>query len=205
MTVYALLLLISAYNNEVTTSYQLVALLTPPACMERVMSYEFVLPARRHNKMPKKPVHPMFSDEDSDLRYAGWTNTNGYATTGRVVDGQDQRFYAHRIVLARKLGRPLVGKEEVDHEDRNNLNCKRDNIRLATRSQNNANRPSSRKNRNGLKGAYQSPNRTYWKAAIGINGKGVHIGTFKTEQEAHEAYMKRAKEVHGEFAFQGAK
>lgn len=34
-----------------------------------------------------------------------------------------------------------------------------------------------------------------WMAQIRINGKKVHLGCFKTEKEAHEAYIEKRKAV----------
>jgi hypothetical protein len=44
-------------------------------------------------------------------------------------------------------------------------------------------------------GGYQ-----YWVSRIKKDGKSYYLGAFKTEIAAHRAYIKKAKELHGEFA-----
>lgn len=39
-----------------------------------------------------------------------------------------------------------------------------------------------------------------WCAHIRDHGKARHLGTFRTAEEAHAAYVAAAKEVFGEFA-----
>lgn len=89
----------------------------------------------------------------------------------------------------------------LDHVDRNGLNNKIDNLRSATVSQNCANK--AHYNKHGLKGIGFDKRHGKWYANIQINKKQTRLGTFKTKEEAHEAYMKAAKNIHGEFASDG--
>lgn len=49
-----------------------------------------------------------------------------------------------------------------------------------------------------FKGVSRSLSR--WRAHINHAGKTHHIGTFNTEVEAHQAYVRAAKNMHGDFA-----
>jgi hypothetical protein len=69
------------------------------------------------------------------------------------------------------------------------------NLRNATYTQNKWN---SKAKRIGLKGA--SFNGWSWCGQIQVGRKNKHLGSFKTEQEAHNAYCKAAGEHFGEFA-----
>jgi hypothetical protein len=62
---------------------------------------------------------------------------------------------------------------------------------------------SRRNNSVGLKGAsrfYNPGNRARWRSTITVNRKRIFLGLFHTAEEAHEAYCKKAAELHGEFA-----
>ena len=85
---------------------------------------------------------------------------------------------------------------EVDHKDQNGLNNCKINLRVATKSQNQANRKT--KGKCGYKGI--SPHRLRFMAKIKIGQKQVYLGLFKTPQEAAQAYDEAAVKQHGEFA-----
>lgn len=111
----------------------------------------------------------------------------------------------HRVILARMLRRPLLRSEDVDHEDRNPLNNRQNNLRLATRSQNGANKNVQSNSSSGLKGASWDKKARKWRAQLQFNGKGIHLGYFDTVEEAHTAYCEGAIKYHGEFANSGQK
>lgn len=49
--------------------------------------------------------------------------------------------------------------------------------------------------KSGLRGAYLEPGNR-WVAKIGVNGKSIHLGTFKSAQSAHGAYMEAKAKYH---------
>lgn len=142
-----------------------------------------------------------FIDEaDADLLNKHWTpivspkwNTV-YIKTGNNLS-------MHRIVMERVLGVPIPKGYCVDHRNRNGLDNTRENLRLATQSQNLANSNTRRTNSTGLKGVTRLGNRFF--SRITVNGKYFHLGSFGTPEEAHNAYVAAAKEHHGEFACAG--
>lgn len=89
---------------------------------------------------------------------------------------------------------------EVDHKDRDGLNNTDDNLRLATESQNQANRTALKNNRCGFKGVVYYARRNVYRARIKMLGKTHHLGYFKTPEEAARAYDAKARELFGEFA-----
>jgi hypothetical protein len=91
-------------------------------------------------------------------------------------------------------------KPTIDHRDGDCTNNRWNNLRRATRSQNNANRSRPRHNTSGYKGASRCRRSGKWLAHIGINGKIIFLGRFETPQEAHAAYLKAARKLFGEFA-----
>jgi hypothetical protein len=100
--------------------------------------------------------------------------------------------YMHRLLMAAPSG--LC----VDHIDGNTLDNRRANLRLATHSENLRNMKRKKNNRSGYRGVHRVRNR--WCAQITCNRKVRTLGTFATAEEAHEAYVKAATELHGEFA-----
>ncbi len=93
----------------------------------------------------------------------------------------------------------MQSDEMFDHKDQNKLNGQKSNLRLATYSQNGANRNKWAK----------SPTSEYkgvcfkngcWYSTIKVNYKQIHLGCFSDEILAAKAYNKAAKKHFGEFA-----
>lgn len=112
-----------------------------------------------------------------------------------------QEYLRYRIVWVLCNGEWPAG--QIDHVDRNPLNDRIENLRLATPSQNQANQLISRRNTSGYKGAYWRPERGHWTARIIVQGKKSYLGSYATPEEAHAAYMAAAREHFGEFACEG--
>ena len=93
----------------------------------------------------------------------------------------------------------------MDHIDRDGLNNRRGNLRLATQTQNNANSigsPTRRMSR--YKGVYWDRDNRYrasgyWIATVMVNGKQI-TRCAATEIEAAAAYNQLALQHFGEFA-----
>jgi ribosomal protein L24E len=106
----------------------------------------------------------------------------------------------HRIIVNAKPG------EIVDHKNGNGLDNRKSNLRICSKSQNNANRKSKKNGKSKYLGvSVQSYNTLTGKtilyvATIKKDGKRIYIGSFKCEKTAALAYNKKAKELHGVFA-----
>ena len=87
----------------------------------------------------------------------------------------------------------------VDHKDRRPDNNCRSNLRIATQSQNRANRRMSRQSKSGYIGVEPVSNQRY-KGYINVNGKRISLGQYSTGEEAAIARDKAAREFHGDFA-----
>jgi AP2-like factor, euAP2 lineage len=117
------------------------------------------------------------------------------------------RHYAYRNVLLESGKRGTVSmhryladvkdpKIDVDHWDRDGLNNQRYNLRVCTRTLNNANGKMPKNNTSGFKGVSFDLKRGLWKA--GVDGK--HIGRYNEKDEAARAYNKAAFDLWGEYA-----
>lgn len=109
----------------------------------------------------------------------------------------NRRIYMHKQILKIKKG------FETDHKDGNSLNNCKSNLRVATRSQNAANRGKQANNKSGFKGVIllkdQKRNKKYL-SLIRVNNKNISLGLFYTPEQAAQRYNQAAKEYFGEFA-----
>lgn len=87
---------------------------------------------------------------------------------------------------------------EIDHIDKDPLNNKFNNLRLATRSQNCCNTGISKNNTSGHKGVSKAGNK--WCAYINLNKKRYRLGHFDTIEEANKVVKQKRAELHGSFA-----
>jgi hypothetical protein len=101
------------------------------------------------------------------------------------------RFYMHRLIAGYTL---------TDHINGNGLDNRRINLREATRQQNAWN-SKPRKGTSLFKGVCWHKNRNAWLAYIGRGNIRIHLGYFKDEIEAAQAYDTAAREYFGEFAW----
>lgn len=122
----------------------------------------------------------------------------GLVSKGRRYIGIDGRCYAaHRLAWFYMTGEWPV---EIDHKDCDPLNNRWSNLRLATRSQNNANMLRQKRNTSGYKGVDWDKSRQQWRSQISVNGKRIMIGRFNDITTAAAAYRAAAEQHFGEFA-----
>lgn len=111
-----------------------------------------------------------------------------------VIKGRDTT--AKKVVYMHKI----LGCDNYDHKDRNELNNRRYNLRPATLSENARNHSISKRNSSGIIGVSWSKQRNKWKASIHVNKKEIHLGIFTDKKDAIVARLKAEKEYFGEFA-----
>lgn len=87
----------------------------------------------------------------------------------------------------------------IDHINRNPLDNRRSNLRICTQKQNARNVGIRSDNTSGYKGVRYHP-QWGWQAYIANKGKQIHVGWYKTKEEAVKARMRRANEFYGGFA-----
>lgn len=121
---------------------------------------------------------------------AGCPHSRGY---WQIMIGR-RPYLCHRLAWLYVQGE--WPSSEIDHCDGDKTNNAISNIRLCTRSQNLANRPTSI----GLKGASFSNEKRKWRAQITVEGECRHIGYFENEEAAHRAYCVAAEKSFGAFA-----
>ena len=146
------------------------------------------------------------SEEDADVISLGsWTahasKSGYYACMRKTMGGIRTRVWLHSLIMEELIGRPLKKDELVDHINQDKLDCRRENLRMANRTQNNANKGKrSGQTSSKYKGVSFDKKRKKWRSYIVIDRKLKHLGLFNDEKDAARAYNKSAKEVFGEFS-----
>lgn len=142
------------------------------------------------------------TDKIWNTRYANKTagSIGGYGYFRIVLKIGTKTHYipSHRLAWFYVTGHwPTT---DVDHKNMVVTDNRFANLRLATRSQNNANSKPPRDNKSGKKGVCFDSTREKWKAEIKHNGIKYHIGRFDSFEEACDARRRKAISLFGEFA-----
>lgn len=115
-----------------------------------------------------------------------------YATRSHPETGRQLRL--HNVLMA-----PPTGML-VDHINRDGLDNRRENLRLATFKQNMANRRFP-VGISGFRGVYAyGRKRDRWSANISRNGQSTPVGVFDDPADAARAFDAAARAEYGEFA-----
>lgn len=147
-----------------------------------------------------KGYEALVDDEDYAelIRHRWFVSESGskvYACRQKMVDYARSSIYMHRQILG------VPPDVYVDHKNGNGLDNQRNNIRPATNSQNQQNRPPASGCSSIYTGVCWQKNRHTWNAYITINRRRIHLGVFYDEESAAVAYEIAAREVFGEYAY----
>lgn len=139
--------------------------------------------------------------DDSDYEFLNqwkWYSSHGYATRDSFIPTPHGK-YKKQVVSMHRLLMGVIGEPKlVDHIDRNPLNNQRSNLRLCTKSQNNANKGIESKNTSGYKGVSWCSTAKMWRVRCGKKT----IGRFHDIKKAAKVYNETATAMFGEFAYQ---
>lgn len=150
-------------------------------------------------------VVALVDDEDYErvMEHGSWHRKEGTDTRGGGYavpnHAQRPRPAMHRVVMGLGLGDP-----GLDHRNGDRLDNRKENLRIATASQNQANTRKMRRSQpmtSRFKGV--SLDRGRWLASIRVRGRKRNLGRYGTEEEASAAYERAAREAFGEFARAG--
>lgn len=139
----------------------------------------------------------LVDDDDFEIvNQFKWCFHQGYADRFTHYDDNKKQ---HHISLHRFIMNAPVHLQ-VDHLDGNGLNNQKRNLRLATHQQNAFNSEVQKNSGTGYKGVTWRPSNNTFQCRIRKDNKRIHIGIFKTKEEAALAYNQAAIKYHGEFA-----
>ena len=117
---------------------------------------------------------------------AGWRTSKRKPYRSLALKGN--RYKEHRVAWAFTHG--AWPTADIDHIDHDALNNRIENLRIAPDGENHRNKSLSKNNRSGHNGVHRRvlrTGRTQWIACIHVESKTVHLGSFRTKQEAIEA------------------
>jgi len=110
----------------------------------------------------------------------------------------NRKYLAHRVVWALVMG--VWPTADVDHKNGVRSDNRWDNLREATRTENNRNTSSRAGSTSQYLGVSWDKDCGRWRAIISVNGTNKHIGSFPREDAAALAYDAAARKHHGKFA-----
>jgi hypothetical protein len=112
-----------------------------------------------------------------------------------------QSYISGKTIFMHQLLLPCSSRNlTIDHKDGNGLNNQKNNLRLATNQQQQANRKKGSNFSSVYKGVSWRKDTSKWVAGIKINQKRIILGQFSNEIRAAKAYNEAALKYFGEFA-----
>jgi len=124
-----------------------------------------------------------------------WQYSNGYAKRLFRVGKKRKTVYLHRYIY--DLMKGLKFGLQIDHINGDKLDCRMENMRLCTCSQNQQNRKALRTSKTGVKGLFQK--RGFWCGEITTKGKRLQKSS--KDREVVIAWLDETrKKLHGDFA-----
>ncbi len=144
-----------------------------------------------------KGYFAIVDDEDLEILFHYYWHVSGkrnlYARTS--LPRINTTILMHRLISRLHY----TDKRNIDHINHNSLDNRKKNLRIATCSQNSANRRPEKNNTSKYKGVTRNSGR--WLAQIQTKGKNHNLGRYDIEEEAAKAYDSAALRLFGEFAF----
>lgn len=135
-------------------------------------------------------------DYDSVSKFNWHTSNEGYVLrTVYIEEGKWDKVRLHRFLI-----NPPTGMV-VDHINRDILDNRKSNLRVATRMENSWNSGLKSTNKSGYKGvSYREASRK-WRAQLYVDGKKMCLGHFTNKHDAARMFNFWAKDLQGEFAW----
>lgn len=128
--------------------------------------------------------------------YLNGTKNDGYIVVKLYHKCVEHVKRIHVLIASAFLENP-ESKPLVDHKNGDRSDNILSNLRYATLSENGQNRKVPSNNKSGVKGVSFNKQTGKWQAYIQIDGIKVHLGLFKTIEEAQKARVAKANEVFG--------
>lgn len=140
-------------------------------------------------------------DYDDLIRYRWYAKHRNHTTYAVRYEYLGKHIGVRQLGMHRHiLGLKFRQKKEVDHVNGDGLDNRKVNLRIVTRAQNTRNRGVSKNRVLQFKGVEKNHMCATYRAQIRLKNKKVHLGCFRTAEEAAHAYNRAAKKAWGKFA-----
>lgn len=126
---------------------------------------------------------------------AGCFDRHGYLQ----IRINNKLYFCHRLAWLYMYGD--IPNLDIDHINKIRTDNRIENLRLATRSENNFNAKIRSDNTTGFKGVSYLKNYGKYAAEASINKVRYRLGYFDTPEEAGAVYINFCKEKHGEYFY----
>jgi hypothetical protein len=138
-------------------------------------------------------------DEDyPQLSRYNWFVTKNRANGNWYAGRNSSRLLGKRRTIL--MHTQILSGIGADHINGDGLDNRRSNLRLATATQNGANRKLSSNNTSGVSGVWWDMRLKKWRAQIKVNRRMIPLGQFIEKQAAILARQNAVKIHFGEFA-----
>ena len=125
-------------------------------------------------------------------RVAGTRRPDGYIQ----INIGGSLYLVHRLAYLTMTGDWPI---QIDHINSRRSDNSWENLRNATHSQNKMHTPIQINNSTGCKGVKYDDRRDKYMANIKRDNVSYFLGYFETKEEAYQAYIEAATQLHGEF------
>lgn len=142
--------------------------------------------------------HPDKSKQYYIGSVSGYLAKDGY----HYVSILGKNYLLHRVIFLYHKGYLPEFPITIDHIKGNKDN-RIENLREATQSQQNCNKPLSNSNKSGIKGVFWDKKSRKWITRVKSNGKKYTVGYFSDIEEAENAVRQLREKLHGEFCNHG--
>jgi len=159
---------------------------------------EFVLKNRKFRLHPDGIMYVRAHWGGSETKTEKWKEVkycktkDGYNQISVTLEGVSKNIKHHRIIYyAHNQDWNIFDTStdnSIDHINRDKTDNRIENLRNVTHQQNGFNTT--------CKGCSWNKHSGKWVAYIKTNGKARHLGSFKTEEEAHNAYLEAKNTYH---------
>lgn len=123
-------------------------------------------------------------------------NHQGYTFVRVSKFGVAKNLLTHRAVAASFLEYDLESELVINHKDFNRANNNVTNLEVCSHRDNIIHYWESVKDKSSpFLGVHKREGRNYYVAHIGYNGRKIQIGSYKSELDAHNAYLKYKESI----------